>query len=61
MYAVTTPLERVIDPLVPPVVNLARVTVPVKPAACVASGYESNLDVIDENNSSVYLGINASI
>lgn len=26
-----------------------------------ANGYESNLDVIDENNSSVYLGINASI
>ena len=26
-----------------------------------ANGYESNLDVVDENNSSVYLGINASI
>lgn len=26
-----------------------------------ANGYESNLDVIDENNSSVYLGINASM
>jgi hypothetical protein len=26
-----------------------------------ANGYESNLDVVDEDNSSVYLGINASI
>lgn len=26
-----------------------------------ANGYESNLDVIDENNSSVYMGINASM